>query len=206
MYSIKHSGNGYNWAGTVFRSNVFYHPIQLGTGVTMIGNLTTVGSPVPSIPSGANLPPGPVYNPPPLTPPSSSPSTPTVASGGISTTSVIQAENFSATQGAARITNGVGHFDNGDWIEYKGLNFGTGVRSFSAAVAAPAAYAGQKIQLRLDGPNGQLIGTLVPKATAGWFSYALRTINVTKVTGIHDLYLVGVGGSGIANIDYLKFA
>lgn len=208
MYSIERSGYGYNWAGTVMRSNVFYHPIQLGTGVTMIGNVTTSGSPVPSIPSGANLPSGPVYNPPPLT----STSTPTTAtttstaSSGVSATSVIQAEKFSATKGTAKITNGVGYFDNGDWLEYKGLNFGTGVSAFSANVAVPAPYAGQKIQLRLDGPNGQLIGTLVPKATAGWLSYALQTINVSKVTGVHDLYLVGVGGSGIADLDYFKFA
>jgi hypothetical protein len=26
------------------------------------------------------------------------------------------------------------------------------------------------------------------------------------VTGIHDLYLVGVGTYGVANIDYFKFA
>jgi hypothetical protein len=172
----------------------------------MQANVTTAGSPVPSIPSGANLPPGPVYNPPPITPTTDPTPAPIPApSGGTNAKSVIQGESFSATRGAARVTNGVGQLDNGDWIQYKGLNFGTGVSSFQAGVAVTAPYANQKIELRLDGPTGQLIGILTPRASAGWFSYNVQTINVTRVTGVHDLYLVGVGRYAIGNIDYFKF-
>ena len=204
QYSLERSGYGYNWSGTVLRNNVFYRPIQLGTGVSMQSNVVTAGSPVPTTPTGANLPPGPVYNPPTVTDPVPTPPPPTT--GSVSATSVIQAENFTATQGAQAVTNGVGHFDGGDWIKYQSLNFGSGVSTFEAAIAVTSVYANQKIQLRLDGPSGQLIGTLTPHATAGWFSYTLQSTSVSKVSGIHDLYLVGVGSSGIANVDYFKFA
>src|SRR5579859_2054738 len=99
----------------------------------MQSNVSTAGSPVPAIPTGANLPPGPVYNPPPLTDttnpaPASTPS-PTAS---FNATSVIQGESYTATHGAQRVTNGVGQFDNGDWIEYKAVNFGSGVSTFQA--------------------------------------------------------------------------
>jgi hypothetical protein len=207
QYSLERSGYGYNWSGTVLRNNVFYRPIQLGTGVSMQSNVATAGSPVPSIPTGANLPAGPIYNPPPLTDTTDPTTTPTpTPTTSVNATSVIQAESFSATRGAQRVGNGVGQFDNGDWVEYKGLNFGSGVSTFQAAIAVTAPYANQKIQLRLDGPTGQLIGTLVPRSTGGWFTYTLQSTSVMKVSGIHDLYLVGVGTYGIANIDYFKFA
>ena len=177
----------------------------------MQANVVTAGSPIPSIPTGANLPAGPVYNPPPITPttdptPAPTPAPTPTPTSTVNAKGVIQGENFSATRGAARVANGVGQLDNGDWIEYKALNFGTGVTSFQASVAVTAPYANQKIELRLGGPTGQLIGILTPKATAGWFSYNVQTINVTRVTGVHDLYLVGVGRWAIGNIDYFKFA
>ena len=214
LYSLERSGYGFNWAGSVFSNNVFYRPIQLGTGAALRANVTTAGSPIPSVPAGANLPPGPVYNPPPITPTTNPTPAPPPAPAPAPTPTpapvpnnngIIQAENFSATKGAARVTNGVGQLDNGDWVEYKGLNFRTGVSRFQAAVAVLGAYANQKIELRIDGPNGQLIGVLTPRATAGWFSYNVQTINVARVTGVHDLYLVGVGRYAIGNIDYFKF-
>ena len=208
MYSLERSGYGFNWSGTVLRNNIFYRPIQLGTGVSMQSNVATSGSPVPATPTGANLPPGPIYNPPPLTGTTDPAPTPTptpTPTNSVSATSVIQAESFTATHGAQRVGNGVGQLDNGDWIEYKGLNFGGGVSTFQAAIAVTAAYANQKIQLRLDGPTGQLIGTLTPRATGGWFSYTLQSTSVSKVSGIHDLYFVGVGYYSIGNIEYFKF-
>lgn len=204
QYSLERSGYGYNWAGSVLQSNVFYRPIQLGTGVAMRSNVETSGSPVPSVPTGANLPPGPIFNPPPLdTTPAPAP-TPAPATS-FNATSIIQAESFTAAHGAQRVGNGTGDFNNGDWVEYKGVNFGAGVTTMQASVAVIGAYANQKVQIRLDGPTGQIVGTLIPRATGGWFDYTVQTTSIAKVSGIHDLYLVAAGSVGVANIDYFKF-
>ena len=61
------------------------------------------------------------------------------------------------------------------------------------------------IELRLDSPTGQLIGTLKATPTGTWSTYTQQATPLTGATGIHDLYLVFVGGRGVANVDTFWF-
>jgi len=63
------------------------------------------------------------------------------------------------------------------------------------------------IEIRLDTKDGELIGTVNVPMTGGNDKWALQTIDVKKVSGIHDLYFVfkGEARTDIMYFDYWKF-
>jgi arabinoxylan arabinofuranohydrolase len=98
----------------------------------------------------------------------------------------------------------VGWIENGDWIKVKGAAFGTGATSFTARVAS--ATAGGRIEVRLDGSNGPLVGTCTVSGTGGWQTWSSVSCPVSGATGTHDLYLRFAGGGGyLFNVDWWRF-
>jgi hypothetical protein len=98
----------------------------------------------------------------------------------------------------------VGYIENGDWIEFDNLNFGTGATSFEARVASPAS--GGNIELRLDSLTGTLIGTCAVTVTGDWQIWTTKTCGVSGASGTHKLYLKFTGGTGyLLNITWFKF-
>jgi len=91
------------------------------------------------------------------------------------------------------------YITSGDYLVYKSIDFGNGATSFKAKVANANT---SNIELRLNGPNGTLIGTLSVKSTGDWNTYEEQTCSISKVTGINDLYLVF---KGPVNIDWFTF-
>jgi hypothetical protein len=158
-------------------------PFAVGASITGLPTMPPMTPPSPNPP--------PIQQPPPVT--------------GPSATSMIQAESYTAMQGIAAKYAGIGYTDNGDWLQYKGVNFGSGVTAVQMNLAVAALYAGQKIEVRIDSVSGPLIGTIRPQATAGWSDYTTQTASVANTTGVHDLYFVFVGTGGIANVDWFKF-
>lgn len=80
--------------------------------------------------------------------------------------------------------------DNGDWIAVASADFGQGASSFTAWAAAEE---GGKLELRLDSPDGELIGTLNVPSSLGQEQWTELTTEVSGVKDIHDLYLVFKG-------------
>ncbi|NKY39106.1 family 43 glycosylhydrolase [Cellulomonas septica] len=98
----------------------------------------------------------------------------------------------------------VGWIENGDYVEVKGVAFGTGATSFSARVAS--ATSGGRIEVRLDGTGGPVVATCTVGGTGGWQSWTTASCPVTGATGTHDLYLRFAGGSGnLFNVDWWQF-
>ena len=98
----------------------------------------------------------------------------------------------------------VSFIENGDWVKVKGVAFGTGASSFTARVAS--GTSGGKIELRLDGATGSLVGTCTVGGTGGWQTWANVSCPVSGATGTHDLYLRFTGGSGsLFNLNYWQF-
>lgn len=95
---------------------------------------------------------------------------------------------------------GLGYINNGDYVVYKNIDFGSGATSFKARVADQYTA---NIELRLNSPSGTLIGTLPVAATGDWNTYEEQTCSVSGVTGTKDLYLVF---SGAVNIDWFEFS
>jgi len=100
----------------------------------------------------------------------------------------------------------VNDINNGDWIAVSGLDFGdTGAGTFTANVASGSS--GGEIELRLDSPEGQVIGTLPVSSTGGWDNWEMMTTAVSGATGVHDLYMIfkGQAEGDLFKVDYWKF-
>ena len=98
----------------------------------------------------------------------------------------------------------IGYIENGDWIRFNNIDFGTGAASFEARVSSQGS--GGNIEIRLDSLSGPLVGTCTVPVTGGWQSWTTVSCPVNGATGVHDLYLRFTGGSGyLFNINWWKF-
>ncbi len=86
----------------------------------------------------------------------------------------------------------VGYIENGDWIGFQNVDFKDGADAIEFCYASPSG--GSSIEVRLDAPDGTLIGTCAVKNTGGWHDFATNTAALEKTTGKHDLYFVFKGG------------
>jgi beta-galactosidase len=127
----------------------------------------------------------------------------------ISAFTQIEAENYNNQTGIQTETcseggQNVGYIENGDYVSYSNIDFGSGAKSFQARVAS--GTSGGNIELRLDSPTGTLVGTCPVQGTGGWQSWVTKSCNVSGATGVHDLYLKFTGGSGyLFNLNWWKF-
>ena len=95
---------------------------------------------------------------------------------------------------------------NGDYIKVRDVDFGkTSPSSFKAS--ASSRYDGGTIEIRTDGLDGKLIGTLRISYTGEWENWKEFSTNIEHVTGIHDVYFVFKGGEPhtLFNFDYWEF-
>ncbi|MFI7594878.1 ThuA domain-containing protein [Micromonospora sp. NPDC049359] len=117
-----------------------------------------------------------------------------------------QAEHFGDSSGVQIVAGAAGHggaavgyIDNNDWISFRPYNL-TGIQSFSARVGAPAGGDGT-LELRVDSPTGQLVGSATVTSTGGYANFATVTGGVTAPTGTRTLYLVFKGAGPWFDID-----
>ncbi len=92
----------------------------------------------------------------------------------------------------------------GDWLAVSGVDFGDqGAAAFEANIAGAA---GGTIELRLDSPLGEVIGTLQVPAGSGEDWELLRT-EVSRVTGVHNVFMLfkGTGSAHLMKFDYWTF-
>ncbi|MCX8157372.1 MAG: glycoside hydrolase family 43 protein [Verrucomicrobiae bacterium] len=122
----------------------------------------------------------------------------------------VEGETFHAQHGVETEPAGEGgmcltDLQHGDWVRVVGVDFGArGAKQFTARVAS--GEAGGAIELRLGGPEGQLVGTCKVENTGGWQSWKTVTCEVKGATGVHDLCLKFTGGDkALLNLDYWQF-
>jgi hypothetical protein len=98
----------------------------------------------------------------------------------------------------------VTNIDNGDYIKVRSIDFAKRTRKFEASASSDSA--GGEIEIRIDGVDGELLGTCKVENTGGWHEWAVQTCEVKKIKGVHDLYFVFKGGDGqLFNFDWWKF-
>ena len=93
--------------------------------------------------------------------------------------------------------------NNGDWVAIGGVDFGeVGADTFEARIAG---LAGGTIELRLDSPDGQLIGTLNVEGGNGEFT--AMSCSVENAVGEHTLFFVynGEGEDDLMEIQSWQF-
>jgi len=120
-----------------------------------------------------------------------------------------QAETIAWSQGLQTEACSEGGVDvtsieNGDFIQVKGVDFGAGAASFAARVAS--STSGGTIELRLDSKTGTRVGSCAVTGTGGVQAWTTKSCDVSEVSGVHDLFLVFVGGTGsLFNFNWWQF-
>nr|MBD3623354.1 family 43 glycosylhydrolase [Sunxiuqinia sp.] len=121
----------------------------------------------------------------------------------------VEAETIAWSEGVKTMSDSktgiyVSNIDHGDYIKVRSVDFGKGAKAFVASVAS--ALKGGKIELRLNNPDGELLGTLEVKNTGGWQNWTTQTSKVTKTSGVHDVYFIFKGGENqLFNFDWWMF-
>jgi hypothetical protein len=125
----------------------------------------------------------------------------------------IEAERYDAQTGIVNQGTYIGYVDRGDWLRYNRVDFGAagtaGAGRFWVSIACPPTHAGNKIDVRLGSPTGEIIATHTVRATQTWGDFTAQSVATTRpVTGVQDVYLTFSGTlatTAIGNIDYFKF-
>ena len=122
-----------------------------------------------------------------------------------------EAETIAWSEGVKSYTNEeAGVFitakKNEAYSSVKDVDFGEGASSFTARVST-THNGNVSMEVRIDGVDGKLLGTIKVPLTGGADRWELRTIDVEKVNGIHDLYFVykGRASTDIMHFDWWKF-
>ena len=118
----------------------------------------------------------------------------------------IQAESLDAQSGLTVTSTSIGSCDNKDWAKYAGLDFGSGATGITLRVANGQTLTNLYLEVRLDSTNGTRIANINTFGTGGWGVYTNLGSAVAFVSGLHDLFFVFKGGSGVCNLDYFSFA
>lgn len=82
----------------------------------------------------------------------------------------------------------IGWIDAGDWARYDGIDLGMETRQLEFRVAS--AVSGGIIQVRLDGPEGELLGSCVVPGTGDWQSWRSVSASIKPTGGVRTLCLV----------------
>jgi len=104
----------------------------------------------------------------------------------------IPADAFAAQQGvqAAACSEGgkcIGWIEAGDWVRYDKVDFGQGTGEVEIRAASPGE--GGRIELRLDRPDGELLGTCSVTATGDWQKWATFRATIQRTSGTRTLCL-----------------
>lgn len=127
----------------------------------------------------------------------------------------IQAERYTAQSGVtvqAMPEGGkyLAKLANGDWVRYSDVRFGsTAATQFKARVAsgAPSGVSGL-VEVRLDSRTSEPIGTFAVANTGGWQSWRTVPMNISAVTGTHDVFLTFTSGqpADFVNLNWFTFS
>ena len=228
-YTVSESTVGTStWEAAV--DHGFFLILDVGIGGAYPNAICDCSSPTSSTSSGAAMSVGyvAVYttsgstsSPTPTPTPSS---TPTGTSCTTTATSDISADCYSSSEGTIDVTsatgdtnpagvdgNQVAQLSNGDYLEYTGVNFGSGGSTqFDARVASGAAGGvSGLVEVVLDNPANTPVGSFAVGNTGGWSDWETIPANISKVTGTHNVYLefvsAATGNPPYVSLHYFDF-
>ncbi|HJO96322.1 MAG TPA: family 16 glycosylhydrolase [Victivallales bacterium] len=127
------------------------------------------------------------------------------STGLISADSIINAGNYTAMEGVKLEDGGIGWLDDGDWVKYENIEFTEDYTFLRLNIACDDGYEGGEIEIRLENPDGPLVGVHTVKGTGGWHIYKEQMCRVSVTAGVKDIYIVGRKRNGIGNIEWFTF-
>ena len=127
--------------------------------------------------------------------------------GKVSTGTIINAETFDIKEGienepCSEGGQDVAYIEDGEYIAYKNFDL-SGAGKIDFRIGSTGAKA--VLEVRLDAPDGKLIGKMDIKSSGGWQTWNTQSCNIEKTSGKHDLYFVFTGGEGyLFNINWWR--
>ena len=110
---------------------------------------------------------------------------------------LIQAQDFTESSGVITMAHGdenqkIAHVNDGDWLHFANVDFGSGVRQFRARTQATHAEVGMGgwIEVRQDNVNGPLLGRCLVVAVDIDNNWEERFTEIEPISGVHDIFLV----------------
>ncbi|MBE6853216.1 MAG: carbohydrate-binding protein [Ruminococcus sp.] len=132
----------------------------------------------------------------------------TVAGAPVPPGSIIEAEDYNVKSGVdvENCSEGgrdVAYIENGDYIGFKGINFGKDAQSINFRVASSVSSG--TIEVHLGSPDGKMIGSMNISSTDGWQNWATQKCKIEKTTGTNDVYFIFKGAGGyLCNINWFS--
>ncbi len=113
--------------------------------------------------------------------------------GGAKSGTRVPAASFAAQHGVSKApcSEGgecIGWIERGDWVRYEGVDFGAGTEDVEFRAAS--VTTGGRIELRLDTPDGELLGTCAVPNTGGWQSWSSFHAKVKPTSGKKSICLL----------------
>ncbi len=134
-----------------------------------------------------------------------------LGANAVDLTNQIQASSFSSVSNLQTepTTDTLGGYDlgyaaAGSYAVYQNMDLASGFTNLTARLAS--AGGGGSIDFRLDSPTGPIVGIMPVPVTGGWQTWQTQTGTAFGGSGVHDLYLVFAGGSGIGNLNWFQFS
>ena len=118
------------------------------------------------------------------------------------TASQLAASNSVGTETTTDTGGGqdVGWINNSSWLEYTGVNFGSGLNSVTARIASPLTQSatGGEIQFRMDSLTAAPFATIPVTDTGGWQNWVTTpAVTASPVPGgTHTLYVTFTSSQG----------
>jgi beta-glucosidase len=101
------------------------------------------------------------------------------------------------TEGGSSIAD----IHSGDWISFKEADMHGKMQFFEARVAC---HEGGSIEIRLDQPDGQLVGTCSFMSTGGPQVWHTHSCSITNAFGVYDVYLVFKGSFNFSTFRFIR--
>lgn len=119
---------------------------------------------------------------------------------------ILEAESYDSMSlpGVVKNSTYIGGCDNLEWVKFSNVDLSAGYSTFStkAAVVNP----NQKIQLRLDSPTGTLLRECNLLQSGSYTNFVINNFDLSSGSGVHDIYIVFIGGYGVGNFDSFIFS
>jgi alpha-L-arabinofuranosidase len=108
----------------------------------------------------------------------------------------IPAAGFASQQGVQKAPceeggECIGWIEDGDWVCYEKVDFGQ--RADRLTIRAASVTSGGDIEIRLDKPDGELLGACTIPNTGGWQSWRSFVAEIKPTSGVKTLCLVFTG-------------
>ena len=109
--------------------------------------------------------------------------------------------------GITSVGTTISQFDKNDYVIYPLVNFGPSGSTKSIQFSYNKNNANGRVEVRLGGPSGTLIGIFNPMNTNGCDNYMCTTnLSIDLVDGIHDLTFVGRDQSDVWNLESFELS